>query len=256
MFQEDYAALSNSAVAKVRFLHRNLFGYFLMSMMAGIYIGIGALLAFTAGGMLSEQPGVKLLMGACFGVALSLVVMAGAELFTGNNLVMAAGMLSGKVEGKDAGFLWIVCYIGNLCGGLLLAALYHLTGLGKGAIGEFISSAAQTKMQLAPMELFVRGVLCNMLVCLAVWAAVKMRSESGKLIMIFWCLFAFFSCGFEHSVANMTLLAVALLRPENIDITVGGMIYNLAFVTLGNMIGGICLVAVPYYVAGKEYEEE
>ncbi len=255
MFQKEYASVSDAALAKVQFLHRNLFGYFLMSMLAGIYIGVGVLLAFTAGGMLAEFAGAKLVMGACFGVALSLVVMAGGELFTGNNFVMAAGMLSGKVEGKDAGFLWIVCYIGNLCGGLLLAALYHLSGLGSGMVGQFINEAAQAKMQLAPMELFVRGILCNMLVCLAVWAGMKMNSESGKLIMIFWCLLAFFTCGFEHSVANMTLLAVALLRPLEMDLTIGGMVYNLAFVTLGNMIGGICLLAVPYYVAGKEKEE-
>ncbi len=252
MFHKEFDEVADIALGKVRFLHQNLFGYFLMSMLAGMYIGFGTLLAFTAGGMLSDYSGVKLVMGLCFGVALSLVVMAGAELFTGNNFVMSAGMLDGKVEGKDAIFLWIVCYIGNLCGSLLLAALYHLSNLNDGEIGEFMAVAAQTKMQLTPMELFTRGMLCNMLVCLAVWMTIKMKSESGKLMMVFWCLLVFITCGFEHSVANMTLLAVALLRPGEVNVTLGGMIYNLAFVTLGNMIGGICLVAVPYYVAGKE----
>ncbi len=256
MFRKEYLAVGDIAAEKVNYLYKNLFGYFMMSMMAGIFIGVGTLLAFTAGGMMSDFPGVKLIMGALFGVALSLVVMAGAELFTGNNFVMAAGMLDGKVEGKDAVFLWIVCYIGNLCGALLLAALYHFSDLNTGAVGEFMANAAQVKMQLTPLELFSRGMLCNMLVCLAVWTSSKMKSESGKLIMIFWCLIAFFTCGFEHSIANMTLLSVALLRPGEANLALGGMIYNLAFVTLGNMIGGICLVAVPYYAAGKENEEQ
>ncbi|MBQ7678023.1 MAG: formate/nitrite transporter family protein, partial [Lachnospiraceae bacterium] len=119
MFQKEFTDVSRTAEAKVSFLHANLFGYFLLAMLAGMYIGFGVLLSFTVGGLLNEYAGAKLLMGLCFGVALSLVVMAGAELFTGNNFVMAAGMLRGTVEGKDAAFLWIVCYIGNLCGALL-----------------------------------------------------------------------------------------------------------------------------------------
>ncbi len=252
MFRDEYVAVADTAIKKVRYLHGNLFGYFIMSMMAGIYIGIGVLLAFSAGGMLSDFSGVKIVMGLCFGVALSLVVMAGAELFTGNNFVMAVGMLEGRVEGTDAFFLWVVCYLGNLCGSLLLAALYHLSNLNTGEVGEFMANAAQVKMQLAPLTLFVRGMLCNFLVCAAVWMSSKMKSESGKLIMIFWCLFAFITCGFEHSVANMTLLAIGLLNAGEANVTVGGMIYNLAFVTLGNMMGGICMVAVPYCIAGKE----
>ena len=252
MFKEEFEAASNGAVAKYALLKKNPGGYFVLSMLAGMYIGFGVLLAFTAGGLLSGAPATKLVMGAAFGVALSLVVMAGGELFTGNNMVMAAGVLKKKVTVANAIQLWIICWLGNAAGGILLAWLYHLTGLGDGAVGAFMASGALAKMSAAPAALLTRGILCNMLVCLAVWCGFRCKSESAKLIMIFWCLLAFFTTGFEHSVANMTLLTVTLLRPAGEAVTVGGWFYNLALVTAGNMIGGICLVALPYYAGTRE----
>lgn len=252
MFREDFDAASNAAAGKLSLLKNNPAGYFLMSMLAGMYIGFGALLAFTAGGLLAGAPATKLVMGACFGVALSLVVMAGGELFTGNNFVMAAGVMKKKVTIADALFLWIVCWLGNAAGGILLAVLYHLTGLGNGVVGEFMAAGALGKMTAAPVALFARGILCNMLVCIAVWCTFKCKTEGGKLIMIFWCLLAFFTTGFEHSVANMTLLSYTLINPAGQALTIGGWFYNLIIVTLGNMVGGILFVAVPYCTAAKE----
>lgn len=251
MFSEDFEAAANAAVAKRSFLKENPSGYFLLSLLAGMYIGFGVLLAFTVGGLLSGAPAAKLIMGACFGVALSLVVMAGAELFTGNNLVMAAGLLKKKTTLSDAVYLWIVCWLGNACGGVLLAVLYHLTALGNGAVGEFMAAGALAKMTASPVALVSRGLLCNMLVCIAVWCGFRCKTESGKLIMIFWCLLAFFTTGFEHSVANMTLLTISLLNPAGQAVSLAGWFYNLGLVTLGNMIGGIFFVAVPYYCAAE-----
>ena len=251
MFNEDFEAAANAAAAKHSFLKENPFGYFLLSLLAGMYVGFGVLLAFTVGGLLSGSPATKLAMGASFGVALSLVVMAGAELFTGNNLVMTAGMLKKKTTFRDAIVLWIVCWLGNAVGGVLLAVLYHLTELSNGPVGEFMATSALAKMTASPMALLSRGILCNMLVCIAVWCGFRCKTESGKLIMIFWCLFAFITTGFEHSVANMTLLTIALINPAGTAVSVSGWLYNLGLVTLGNMIGGILFVAVPYRCAAK-----
>ena len=112
-----------------------------------------------------------------------------------------------------------------------------------------MAGGALAKMSAGFVPLLMRGILCNMLVCLAVWCGTKCQSESGKLIMIFWCLFAFITTGFEHSVANMTLLSVAMLNPAGAAVTWSGYWFNLGVVTLGNMIGGIVLVAVPYFAA-------
>lgn len=249
MFSEAYEAAANAAGAKLELLKKNPIGYFLLAVLAGIFIGFGVLLAFSIGGMLGGAPYTKVLMGLSFGIALSLVVIAGAELFTGNNLVMAAGFAKKKVKLSDLCRLWLICYIGNWIGSVLLAVIFHFTGLGGGATGEFIAAAAAGKMGLEPIPLFLRGVLCNVLVCLAVWCSFKCKSESGKLIMIFWCLFAFITTGFEHSIANMTLLTAALLEPCAQAVSIGGYFYNIIIVTLGNMAGGILFVAVPYYVA-------
>ena len=100
-------------------------------------------------------------------------------------------------------------------------------------------------------ELFFRGVLCNILVCLAVWTAIKAKNEMAKLTLIFWCLFAFIGSGFEHSIANMSLLAMGLMIPHPAAITVGGYVYNLAFVTAGNIVGGAILIGALYWYASS-----
>ena len=255
MYQEEYAAVGQAAVGKARFLQDNPVGYLLSSMLAGVYVGFGILLVFTIGGQLGAVPETKFVMGISFGVALSLVVMAGAELFTGNNLVMTGGWIQRKVTGKQTLLLWVVCFLGNWLGAVLLSMLFLGTGLAQGsAVEAFILSASEGKMSADALALFLRGMLCNMLVCLAVWCGFRCKSESGKLIMIFWCLFAFLTTGFEHSVANMTLLTTALCLDTTGTLTLGGYLYNLSLVTLGNVAGGVIGLAIPYAIIAKKKE--
>lgn len=254
MFKADFSKVADGAASKVAMLNRDPLGYFVLSMMAGAFIAVGVMLTFTCGGHLAGQPYAKLAMGATFGVALSLVVMAGAELFTGNNMAMAIGMLDKKVGAADAFKLWALCWLGNLVGSLIIAGLYTLTGLGAAneAVGLAFAQAAAGKMSAGVVPLIARGILCNFLVCLAVWSASRASSDAGKLIMIFWCILAFFTTGFEHSVANMSLMAIALLNPMGEALSIGGYLYNLIIVTIANMIGGIVFVALPYYLASRK----
>ncbi len=254
MFQEEFSAVANAAKSKVNMMKQNPFGFFVLSMFAGMFVGFGILLIFSIGGLLSGLPYAKIVMGISFGIALSLVVMAGSELFTGNNFIMMGGVLKKTVTVSETVKLWIICYFGNLVGSVLIAYIFHLAGLNNGGTAEFISATSLAKMSIPILPLFMRGVLCNILVCLGVWCSVKMKSESGKLIMIFWCLFAFITSGYEHSIANMTLLAVGLFNPCGHALTLGGYVYNLGIVTLGNMLGGILFVAIPYYIISKQKE--
>lgn len=257
MFKEEFNAAANGAATKNRLLKSNPGGYFLLSVLAGMFIGFGVLLVFTLSGAMQGAAYTKLVMGCTFSVALSLVVMAGAELFTGNNLVMAAGVLKKTVTAGDALKLWGICWLGNLVGSVLLAMLFNATGLYSDATLTAMTGAAAAKMTAGFVPLLTRGMLCNMLVCLAVWCGFRCKSESGKLIMVFWCILAFFATGFEHSIANMTLLTLALLNNGgNTAISMGGYWFNLLTVTLGNMIGGILLVAVPYYMAGSAKSDQ
>ena len=189
-------------------------------------------------------------MTACvFASALSLVIMAGSELFTGNNMVMAAGVLARRVKAVDAMKLWLFCWLANYAGAWLAAGLYFASGLAAGSTEAYIASLAQTKLSLTVPQMFIRGLLCNMLVCLAVWCGFKLKSETARLIMIFWCILVFMACGFEHSVANMSSLALALLTGSG---SFWSYVLNVGVVTLGNIFGGALFVAFPYWLCGRK----
>lgn len=252
MFQEEFSALANAARAKTVLLKENFAGYFVSSMMAGMYVGFGITLIFTIGGLLTGAPFAKILMGMCFGIALSLVIIAGSELFTGNHLFMTAGLVENTVNWSQTLWLWLVCFIGNWVGSIVMAWMFWQAGLAVGPVGEFIAGVTATKMNLPLGALFFRGILCNFLVCLAIWSSFRVKSDSGKLIMIFWCLFAFITTGFEHSVANMTLLTIGLFAPFKANITMLGYFYNIIVVSLGNMVGGILFVALPYAMISRK----
>ena len=250
MFNDEFTAAANGAAGKLKLLNNNPLGYFMLSVLAGAYIGFGILLVFTLSGALDGAPYTKLVMGCCFGVALSLVIIAGAELFTGNTMVMSAGLFKKTVSFADVLKLWIICWIGNLAGSIVVGFLFTLTGLADGAVLDFMVSGTMAKTSASATALLARGILCNILVCLAVWCATKLESEPAKLIMTFWCLYAFVTSGFEHSIANMSLFAATLMSSQ--AVTAGACAYNLGVVTIGNMIGGIVFVALPYFVASKK----
>lgn len=248
MYAAEVSAASKAAAGKRAMLSENPIGYFVLSMLAGAYIGFGNILINVIGGQLAGSPATKTVMGVSFGIALSLVVIAGPELFTGNTMVMSLGIMKKTVTLADAAKVWIICWLGNLAGAVVLALLFHFSELNGEATSTFLSTAAAGKMSTA---FVLRCILCNILVCLAVWCSFRTTNDAAKLIMVFWCLFAFITCGFEHSVANMTQLTVALLDPAGQTVSLVGYFCNLITLILGNMVGGICFVAVPYFLGQK-----
>jgi len=228
-----------------------------LSALAGIYVGFGIILIFAIGGPIhaDDGPFLKLVMGASFGIALSLVIFAGSELFTGSNMILVVGRFQNKTSMGPVLKSWLLCYLGNLIGSVFLAWLvFHGDSLAESS-KTLVLQVSSMKMNTGAKELFVRGILCNWLVCLAVWLAVKAKSETAKLIMIFWCLFAFISSGFEHCVANMTLLSLGLLIPHGAEISFAGGLHNLAWVTLGNIVGGALFVGMAYGFASAKNVE-
>src|SRR5689334_20969699 len=122
-------------------------------------------------------------------------------------------------------------------------------GLALGAKSQLLVTVAGAKMTAPALELFARAILCNWLVCLAIWMAARMTSDTGKCIAIFWCLYAFVASGFEHSVANMTVFLVALFAEHPATVTYGGMLHNLLWVTLGNIVSGAGFMGIGYWIA-------
>jgi nitrite transporter len=254
MEHETIATAAAAARAKATLLRHGPLQYLILSALAGAYVGLGIVLIFSIGAPLQAvgSGATRAVMGASFGVALTLVIFAGSELFTGNNLIMTVGTLSRTVTGGALTRVWVVRFIGNLLGSLLLALATASSGvLSKAPAKEFVLGVVAAKMAAPASELFFRGVLCNALVCLAVWMGMRTKDETARLVLIFWCLFAFIGAGFEHSVANMTLLGIGLFLPHDPAlVSWAGFARNLTFVTLGNVVGGALLIALPYwYVA-------
>lgn len=221
----------------------------MLTMLGGIFVGFGIILLITIGGLLDpvESPYMRIIQGISFGVALSFVVMAGADLFTGNHLIMAVGTLEKRTTWSNTIVVWIFSFIGNLIGSVLCAFMYYMTGLHEGDIAAYTDRIAAAKMNAPFLELLFRGILCNTLVCLAVWCSFRLKSESAKLGMIFCCIFPFITSGFEHSVANMTLLSIALMIPHSELVTIGGFFANLIPVSLGNIIGGALVIGAAFW---------
>ena len=253
MFADTIDYFANLAAAKVALLKRNPLGFFIGSMMAGVYVGFGIILIFIVG-TAAEPAYQKLIMGASFGIALTLVVFAGAELFTGHTMYMPLGWLRRKTNGVNLITMWPVVWVGNLAGAAGLAALFVLGGAA-GMVSDtnsFLNQVAGVKMNAPIVELVARGILCNWLVCLALWMSARTQNDAAKAIIIFWALFAFIASGFEHSVANMTLFSIALLGKHPATVSLSGMGYNLLWVTLGNLLSGSLFMALGYWVYSRE----
>jgi nitrite transporter NirC len=199
-------------------------------------------------------------MGVCFGGALTIVVFAGSELFTGSNLVLTLGVLAGKARTGDLASNWVWTWVGNLAGSVLVAWMVVRAGLldaaGFPAVNAFVLKLVETKMNLPAEQLFLRSVLANWFVCLGVWMAVRVQNEVARILLIWWCMFTFITSGYEHSIANMTGLMLGLLLPHGEGITLAGYGYNLALSTLGNIVGGAVFVAGLYWVGSPRAREQ
>jgi len=255
MFYDTILVLAQAANNKVTQLKSSVLRYFILSVLAGTYVGFGIVLIFSLGAPLkaANSPALKVVMAATFGIALTLVIFAGSELFTGNNMIMLFGNWSKKVSWLDTVKVWIVSFLGNLVGSLLLAAAMAGTGLIlKSPLKDFILAVTSDKMNAPFTQLFFRGILCNMLVCLAIWMAAKAKEDIAKIFLIFWCLLGFIGSGFEHSVANMTLLGMGLMVPHDPSLVSWiGFAKNIIPVTLGNMVGGGLFIAGAYWYVSQ-----
>ena len=238
----------------------------ILGILAGAFIGFGSELATMVSYDMSKFLGAgftKLIFGSVFSVGLILVVIAGAELFTGNSLIFVS-VLNGDVKVSKLLNNWFWVYFANFAGSLLLVWIMYATGLWKTGdlgVGAKALAIANGKVNLSWGSAFSRAILCNWLVCLAVWMAVGSKDIIGKIFAIYFPIMAFVASGFEHSVANMYFVPMGLLLKGNVDVvaaagltdklanlTWGGFfVNNLIPVTLGNIVGGTIFVSTLYW---------
>ncbi len=231
---------------------------FVLAILAGAFVALGAsfMLMVRSDSTLSSSISM-LLGGLAFCLGLFLVLVAGAELFTGNCL-MVIGALDGRYPAAKMLRKWAVVYVGNAVGALLVVLLMTVSGfpaMQGGAVGEIALSVAASKASLSPLVAFTRGILCNMLVCLAVWMGSAGKTVCDKLAAAVLPVVAFVVLGFEHSVANMFFLPFGLVIDAlqgTSTVAVAGVASNLLFVTLGNIVGGVAIAAAYWFVYGRD----
>lgn len=223
-----------------------------LAVLAGAFISLGALFFTVVVTASSLGFGVtRLLGGLSFSLGLILVVVAGAELFTGNNLI-AMAWASRLIGTRAVVRNWFIAYLGNVLGCLgtvALVTLADVASLGGGAVSETALQIARAKAALGPGEAFARGILCNALVCLAVWLAIGGRSVTDKILAVLFPITAFVAIGLEHSIANWFFLPFGLALDAHGTVSIFGAVRNIIAVTAGNIVGGTVLVAGVYWVA-------
>ena len=211
------------------------------AILAGAFIAFGGAVATAASsGLGNAAPLVK---GAVFPVGLILVVICGAELFTGNCLLVSP-CISKDIKVTSMLKSWGLVYLGNFIGGALIAILVVYSGV---ISDKALADIGNAKVDMGFLQSFLRGILCNMLVCLAVWGSMASKSAAGKILALYFPVLAFVVCGFEHSVANMYYLTAALLAGANCGVG-NALLYCLIPSTLGNIIGGAAIALVYHFV--------
>lgn len=232
---------------------------FVLAMLAGAFISFGAaFFVMLLGDTTLTFAAQRCLGGLCFCLGLMLVLICGAELFTGNCL-MVCGAMSKKITWGAMLRNWVVVWLGNLAGAALIVAFLYLSnlqGMNGGAVGDQFVAVAAGKAALAPVTLFFKGVMCNIFVCLAVWIGFAAKTVTDKVVGILLPIAAFVAMGFEHCVANMFFLNMGLACKAAgfgasvaaaFSLDLGGVCYNLALATAGNVVGGAIFVALAYW---------
>lgn len=236
-----------------------------LGILAGAFIACGGVVSAVASHGITNVGVSKFVGGAVFPVGLILVVICGAELFTGNCL-MVVPLVGKEVTLKPMIKNWIVVYIFNFIGSVIVAFLVFESGtfgMSSGKLGGTVIKVASTKASLSFGTAFCSGIMCNFLVCLAVWGAFAAKDIISKIVIIWFPIMTFVTCGFEHSVANMYFLTAGLFAKSNPSfvaasgisqdkiVSAAGIVHNLIPVTLGNIVGGSIFVGLAYFVVYK-----
>ena len=245
MLKSDVEIISNSAVEKADLAKNKPGKYFLKAIIAGFYIVVATILSNVSAAILYPTfPQFGKLIGSfLFAIAIVLIVFVGGELFTGNNMTMSMGLFNKSCKRSDMIRVWIYSYIGNFIGAFIIGILFIGGGTCKGLLTDYYNSFVMAKLTAEPIQLIFRGILCNFMVCLAVLASIRMKTESGKIIVMFFVIMAFVVSGLEHCIANMGIFTLAYFLLGGLPLHLVAI--NMICVTIGNIIGGAILLALP-----------
>lgn len=247
---------ADAGVTKLGLLQEAPARYMLRSLGAGMALSLVVFVFWVLMHNLSDISLGKVIAAAFFGVGLTIIVFTNTELFTSNTMYLTVSSAEGRTSWGHTGALWIACWFGNLAGAILLAVLLA----GAGSLAQLppdhaLFSGAAHKAHQAAGVIFVKGILANWIVCLAVRIALRCKEEVAKILILISVVFIFVYLGFEHSIANMGTFAMALLGGS--DLTLADALHNLLYSTAGNIVGGVVFVGLPFtYLNQREREEQ
>jgi len=255
----DRPHVENAIIAgagKITLLRENPYRYMLRSFGAGMALTLVVFVYWVLSHNLHDISLGKVIAAGFFGVGLMLIVFTNTELFTSNNMYLAVSSREGRTSWGETGLLWLACWIGNLAGAIFLALLL----LGAGSLAQLppdhaLFAGALQKAHQSASVIFIKGVLANWIVCLAVRTALRCKEEVAKIIVLVLVVFMFVYLGFEHSIANMGTFSMAILGGGSV--TLADALRNLIYSTAGNIVGGVVFVGLPFtYLNPAEREEQ
>jgi nitrite transporter NirC len=247
---------ANAGAGKVSLLQADPLRYLLRSVGGGMGLTLVVFVFWVLTQNLHATGFAREIAAAFFGVGLTIIVFTNMELFTSNNMYLTVSSREGRTSWRQTVLLWIACYFGNLVGALLVAMLL----LGAGSLGQLpadhaLFTGAVHKAHQAGSVIFMKGILANWVVCLAVRIALRCHEEVAKILVLILVVFIFVYLGFEHSIANMGTFSMAILGGGSV--TFGDALHNLLYSTAGNVVGGVVLVGLPFtYLNPREREEQ
>ena len=254
MFTSDIGRMSDSAVKKYELSKKEPGKYLMRSIVAGFFLVVAIILSnVTSALFYTTNPEIgKFLNAFLFPTGIILIVFLGGELFTGNNLTMALGAYDKKCTCGMVLRVWVMSYIGNLIGSVILSYIFVKGGANAEIMTEYMRNIITAKLEISSLQMVLRGILCNFMVCVAILSSIKMKTETGKIIVMSLAVMSFVVAGFEHSIANMGTFSIGYFLLGGLPMNL--VLKNMLFVTIGNIIGGAFLLGWP--IKAMSIEEE
>lgn len=224
-----------------------------LGVFAGVFVALAGAGSAIAACTVANASVARFLNALIFPAGLVMVILAGSELFTGNSLIVIS-VLEKKVSIRNMFINWLIVYLGNFLGSLLVVFIFvygHIPDMFQNGLASAMVANAATKTSLSFGDAFLRGILCNIVVCIAVWVAAASKNVQGKILALYLPIVVFVLCGFEHCVANMFCIPAGIFVSYEYELTVAGLnwmgfLHNMVSVTLGNIVGG-CMVGIGYW---------
>ena len=248
----DIENINKVGINKVEMAKNDSFRFFMRSIMAGLYLSMAAILSFSLGALFQDNTALsKTLVAGTFGIGLAMIVFLGGELFTGNCFTTMIPVYSKKLKIKDLIPAWIICYLGNCVGSIIVCAIFIGSGSLKDVMTTYLTASITVKLNFDIIQLLLKAVLCNFVVCVGAYAGMKVQDSITKFVFILLIVMIFVLPGFEHCIANVSTFTMGLTLLGN-NVSWINLPLHMLISTIGNILGGSVLLGLPVYLTFKD----